>query len=112
MNRRKKGVAKVYWYESILSDVQLTKLDAMPASKSRRSVMKQQACIPRKIYHWDGWLRLAPSTGERFKFTGESGAKPLAMRWALVSTGAAPTAAKAAKAATTKVSFMTCVIAK
>jgi len=73
--------------------------------------MKQQACIPRSIYHCDGWFRLAPSTGvERFKFTGESGVRPLAMRWAFVSIGAAPTATKAAKAATTKVNLMMCVV--
>jgi len=73
--------------------------------------MKQQACIPRSIYRCDGSFRLAPSTGvERFKFTGESGVRPLAMRWAFVSTGAAPTATKAAKAATTKVNLMMCVV--
>ena len=45
-----------------------------------------------------------PATGVRF--TGGSGGRPRAMRWALVSTREAPTAAKAAKMVSTSVNCM------
>jgi hypothetical protein len=48
------------------------------------------------------------STGvPRFIFTGDSGGRPRAMRWAFVSPiGAAPTAMKAARTVIMKVKFM------